>query len=69
MLLILLYELIKLLDGGDDNSGIWVFKLLLQNRGGDIGVGGAFFKAVVLFHGLVIKIFSIYDEENFVYCG
>ena len=32
----------------------------------EVFVSGAFFEAVILFHGLVIQVFSVYHKQNLV---
>ena len=64
--LVLLDKFGELLNGGNDNARVVVFELPFENSGGGVGVGGTFFKAVILLHGLVIKVFSVYDKEHLV---
>ena len=44
----------QLLDGSNDNISVVILQLLFQDSGGGVAVGCAFFKAIVLFHGLVV---------------
>ena len=63
---IFLYEGSKLLNGGNDDPGIRVFKLLLQNRSRGVAVGGTFFKAVIFLHRLVVQVFPVDHEQHLV---
>ena len=57
----------ELLDSRDDDSGVGVFKLLFQHSGGAVGVCSAFLKSVILFHCLIVEIFSVNNEQHLVY--
>ena len=59
----------QLLDGSDDDAGVWVLQLALEHGGGGVAVGGALLEAVVFFHGLVVQVLAVHHKENFVYVG
>ena len=73
------HKVVQLLNGGDDDFVLIktaffvpVLKLSLQNFCGSIAIGRAFFKAVIFFHGLIVKVFSVYHEQNLIHirkCG
>jgi len=46
---------------------IGIFKLPLQNTSRRVAVCRALFKTVVLFHSLIVKVFSIDNKKNFIY--
>ena len=76
MSLVLAHEVIQLLNSRDDDLVfveaaffVPVLKLSLQNSCGGVAVGRAFFKAVVFFHGLIVKVFSIDYEQNLIHIG
>ena len=56
----------QFLDGGNDDPGRRVLQLALEHGGGGVAVGGAFFKAVVLLHGLVVQVFAVHHKQDFV---
>ncbi len=60
------YKVGELLNGRDDDFRVRILQLLLQNRGGSVGVGRTFFKPVVFTHGLVVKVFAVNNEEDLV---
>ena len=59
----------EFLNGGDNNTGVGIFKLPFQNGSGRIAVGGTFFKSVIFPHGLIVKIFSVNHKQNFINVG
>ena len=67
MLLVFGNEAAELLYGGDDDSAVRILKLALQDGGVGVGVGRTFFKAVVLFHGLVVQILAVNHKQHLVY--
>ena len=60
-------EAAEFLDGGDDDTAVRVLKLTLEDGGVGIAVGRAFLEAVILLHCLIVKIFAVHHEEDFVY--
>ena len=56
----------KLLNSGDDDPRVLVFKLLFENGRRGVGVCRAFFKAVVFLHGLIVEVFSVHDKQHLV---
>ena len=64
--LVLGYEFIQLLNGCDDDSCIIIFHLFLQNFSRGVAVGSTFFKSVVFFHCLIVKIFPVYNKQYFI---
>ena len=76
MSLVLAHEVVQLLNSRDDDLVfvkaaflVFVLKLSLQNSCRGVAVGRAFFKAVVFFHGLIVKVFSIDYEQNLIHIG
>ena len=74
MVLVLLNEDGEFLYGGDDDTVvavaavlILVFQLPLKDGGGGVAVRCALLKSVILLHSLVVKVFSIHDEQHLVY--
>ena len=74
MVLVLLHKDGELLDGGDYNPIIvittiliLIFQLSLKHCSGSVPVSSPFLKAVILLHGLVVKVFPVHDEKNLVY--
>ena len=65
MLTIFLDELIKLLNRSNDNLCLWIFELFLEFCSAGIAICGSFLEFIILFHGLIIEIFSIHDKEYF----
>lgn len=59
----------KLLDGGDDNLALRMADLPLQFFGGRVAVGRPLLEAVILFHGLVVEVFTVYHEKHLVDVG
>lgn len=59
-------EAIELLNGGDDDLGVGVFELLLEDSGASVAVCGALLELVVLPHGLVVEIFAVDDEQDLI---
>lgn len=59
----------ELLYGRDDDMGVWIFQLTLQDHRTGIAVGRTFLKAVVFLHGLVVQILAVHHEENLVDIG
>ena len=66
VILLFLDEDRKFLDRGDDDAGIRIFELPLQDGGAGIAVGSAFFEAVILFHGLVVEVLAVDHEKHLV---
>lgn len=66
MILLFFNENGKFLNGCNDNAGVRLLKLAFQDGGAGVAVGGAFFEAVVLFHRLIVEVFSVDDKEHFV---
>jgi len=60
------YEFIQLLNGSDDNFCIIIFHLFLQNFSRGVAVGSTFFKSVIFFHCLIVKIFPVYNKQDFI---
>lgn len=69
VILLLLDEDRKFLDRGDDDAGVRVLELPFQDSGAGVAVGGAFFEAVVLLHGLVVEVLAVDHEEHLVDVG
>ncbi|CCY91701.1 unknown [Bacteroides sp. CAG:1076] len=46
---------------------IVIFQLFFQYRCAGIAVGGTFFKAVILLHGLVVQVLTVHHKQYFVY--
>ena len=69
MTLVLIDEGRELLDRGDYDPRVVVLQLLFQDRGRDIAVRGALFKAVIFLHRLVVEVFSVHDEQHLVNAG
>ena len=74
--LVLAHEVVQLLNSRDDDLVfvetaffVSVLELSLQNSCGGVAIGRAFFKAVVFFHGLIVKVFSIDYEQNLIHIG
>ena len=63
---ILLDEGGELLDGRDDDMGVRILQLALQNHGTGVAVGSAFLKTVVFLHGLVVQILTVYHKEDLI---
>ena len=63
---ILFDECSELLNGGNDDFGVIIFKLALQDCRGGIAVRRALLKAVVLLHRLVVQILAVNDEQHLV---
>ena len=63
---VLRHEAAELLDGGDNDARVLVFQLPLQYGSRRVGVGRAFFKSLVLAHGLVIQILAIHHKQHLV---
>ena len=66
MSLVLIDKGRELLNGRDNDPRVVVFELLFQNCCRGVGIGGAFFKAVIFLHGLVVEVFSVDDEQHLV---
>ena len=66
---ILLDEGRELLDGRDNDMGIRIFQLALQDHSAGIAVGSTLLEAVIFLHGLVIQIFAVYYKENLIDIG
>ncbi len=64
--LVFLNEDRQFLYGGDDDMCIAVLQSPLQFTGIFGGVGSTFLEAVVLFHGLVVEVLAVDDEEHLV---
>ena len=74
MSFVLSHEVIQLLNGCDDDFILMiaaffvpVLKLSLQYSCRSIAVGRTFLKAVIFFHGLIVKVFSINHKQNLVH--
>ena len=74
MVPVLLHKDGELLDGGDNNSVIVitailipVLQLSLKHCRRSVSVSSPFLKAVILLHGLVVKVFPVHDKKNLVY--
>lgn len=63
---ILLDESRELLDSRDNDMGIRIFQLVLQDHSAGVAVGSTLLEAVIFFHGLVIQILAIYHKENLI---
>ena len=66
-------KVIKLLNRGDDDFVlvgiaffVSVFKLSLQNLCVAVAVGRSFFKAVIFFHRLIVKVFTVNNKNHLV---
>ena len=64
--LVLLDEGRQFLNGRDDDFGVGVFQLLFQDSRRSIGVGRTFLEAVILLHGLVVQILTVYHKQDLV---
>ena len=64
--LIALDECAEFLDGRNDNFSVWIAQLLRQNSGAGITVRCAFLELVILFHGLVVEVFTVNHEKHFI---
>ena len=60
------YEAAELLDGGDDDARVRVLELPLQHCRRAVGVGRAFFEALVFAHGLVVQILTVHHKKHLV---
>ena len=63
---ILFDECSELLNGGNDDFGVIIFKLALQDCRGGIAVRRALLKAVVFLHRLVVQVLAVNDEQHLV---
>ena len=73
MLRILRDEVFKLLYGCHDDFiivgislAVFVFNLALQDAGASVAVGRTFFKAIILFHRLIVEILAVDDKQHLV---
>ena len=62
-------EDVEFLDGGDDDFCVFVFELFFEDGGAFVAVCRSFFEFVVFEDGLVVEVFSVNDEEDFVDVG
>lgn len=65
MILVFFDKLIELLDSGDDDGCVGTLELLLEFGCTAIAISCSFFKFVILFHRLIIQIFSIHHKQDF----
>jgi len=63
--LVFLDKHVKFLDGCDYYFSVRIFELFFQYLRRDITICCAFLKTVVLFHCLVIKVFTVHDKQYF----
>ena len=63
---VFLDKTVQLLDGGDDDFCVWVFKLFGEYSGAGVAVCRPFFKLVILAHGLIIEVFSVHHKQHLV---
>jgi hypothetical protein len=56
-------EDVELLYRGDDDAGLGVLELLLQDLRGGVAVGRPLLESVVLPHGLVVQVLAIHDAQ------
>ena len=61
-----LHQVRQLLYGGDDDAYVIVFKLLQQYSRRTVTIGAVRFKVVVLLHGLVVQILTVYHKQHFL---
>ena len=66
MVFVLLDEGRQLLNSCNDDMGIRVFQLLLQNSCTAVRVGSSFLETVILLHGLVVQILTVNDKEHLI---
>jgi hypothetical protein len=66
VLFVALDEQSQLLDGGDDDAAGAVLKLALQHLRRGIAVGRALLEAVVFAHRLIVEVFAIHHEQDFI---
>ena len=59
----------QLLDCGNDDMCFRAFQLAFQNRCTGVGVCCALLKAVILLHGLVVQVLSVYHKQHLVDVG
>ena len=62
-----LHQICQFLYGGDDDTTIFVFQLFQQNTATAVRVGTIFLKVVILLHGLIVQVLSIYHKEHFLH--
>ena len=62
-----LHQVCQLLYGGNDDTTFLVFQLFQQYAATTIRVCTIFFEVVVLLHGLIVQVFSIYHKEHFLH--
>ena len=63
---ILFDECSELLNSGNDNTAIGIFKLFFQNSCRCVAVSGTFFKAVILTHSLIVEILPVNYKQHLV---
>ncbi len=66
MHLVVVHKVGQLLDGGDDDPGIRVLQLTLQDSGAGVAVGAALFEPVVFLHGLVVQVLPVHHEQHLI---
>ena len=66
MLFIFLDKSWQFLDRRNNDMRLPITELLCKNWSRGVTIGGTFLKPVIFLHCLVIKIFSIYDEQDFI---
>jgi hypothetical protein len=57
---------IQLLDSGHNNSRCRIFKLFFEDFCTLVAVSCTFFKAIILFDGLVVQVLAVNDKQNLV---
>ena len=60
-------EDVQFLNSGDDNFSFFIFQLLFKHTSIGITISSTLFKAVILFHGLIVQVFSIDYKQNLVH--
>ena len=60
------HEDVELLNGRDDDMYVRVAHLPLEDGGARVAVGRSLFKAVILFHRLIVEVFSVHYEQHLV---
>ena len=72
MLLIYIMDRILLDEGGellnrsDDDMGIRIFQLSLQDHSAGVTIGSSFLETVIFLHGLVVQILTVYNKEDLI---
>ena len=57
---------IQLLNRSNNNPRIVIFQLLFQHGSIFIAISSTFFKTVILFNCLIIKVFSVYHKQYLI---